>query len=217
MEENGYATVNVVPPKEYYTPATLAAALAAALTAASPSGATYTVTWDANTGFYTISNSTITFSLPWTTDAAAYPNNYMYSVLGFSWANPSTGGPDPDTPYAMSQTSTGTGVLGSAYYYLKINPIASTYKSTNNIGGVFACVPVTGNAYDRIFWTNNLSYDQYQTFRTKGENYRAFQIQLTHSDGTIVDLNGANIEMILSFESFPNIDPAPKPDFTRYS
>lgn len=202
LQEAAQPIVAVTIPQKNYSPTQLAAQLAISLTAASLNFDTYTVSYDSQTGGYTIS-STGSFQLAWTTDFYTNGNNqnYMYSVLGFSDLSVIRM-PDPDTGYATSQVSSGVGMISTDYLMLTIRPAPSNYVTTSN-QNAFAMIPVNGNQFDKIYWNSFSSYDQYCEFAGPGTNLRELIVELKYTDSVVVDLNGCQLSLILSYTQYP--------------
>lgn len=200
LKEAGFPLANVYVPAAMYTPTSLATALSTAMTAASPSGATYTVVYDQATGKFTISNATLGFELQFLSDFNSSNVNHFAFYLG--WNNPIV-----DTGFALSHTSNGIARLTEQYLVLKIFPIGTGYESSANLvgGSTFAMIPLTGNAFDQILYVNKSFYDQSTTLSVTGQDYKTFFIQLTHVDGTEVDLNGNPLSLVLSYTQHGNV------------
>lgn len=204
LQEVAQPIVAVTIPQKHYSPAQLAAQLTISLTAASPNFDTYTVSYDSQTGGYTI-NSTGSFQLAWTTDFYTNGNNrnYMYAVLGFNDQS-LLRIPDPDTGYATSQVSSGVGMIATDYLMLTIRPAPSNYVTSSN-QNCFAMIPVTGNQFDKIYWNSFSSYEQYCEFAGPGTNLREMIVELKYTDSVVVDLNGCELSLVLSYTQYtPN-------------
>jgi hypothetical protein len=202
LQEDGQGITEVTVPSQHYSPTELASALAGALTTASLNGNTYTVSYNTQTGGYTITSDNSTFQLAWYTDFYTNQNfnNYMYYVLGFG-ALTQLRGPDPDTGYALSQTSSGVGMSSSPYLWLTVKPYGQNYTTVSN-QTCFALIPVTGNFGDKVYYNAHSMYDQYAEFPFKGYNLRELLVTLRFADGTAVNLNGTDISLILGYTQF---------------
>lgn len=192
LAEGANPTVNVSVPTGWYTPPDLATALATALNSASPGGATYTVTYSTLTGKYTIA-STTSFSLPWATDIAAYPSNFMEYVLGWQKS--------PDTTPAVSVTSPGVGTMNDLFVSLVVKPVTTNaYTCTTTVASTSFTIPVLGNQEDIIYYLNNgTGYSQQLDYQVPSINLRELTITLRHISGQVVDLNGAPIALVFSY------------------
>jgi hypothetical protein len=197
LQEAAQPIVAVTIPQKNYSPTQLAAQLAISLTAASLNFYTYTVSYDSQTGGYTIS-STGSFQLAWTTDFYTNGNNqnYMYSVLGFSDLSVIRM-PDPDTGYATSQVSSGVGMISTDYLMLTIRPAPSNYVTTSN-----------QNAFATFFEPNVIPIGTTKTsivrfwvgvgaLKRRGDSFietilSPSQIEKTKAEWTPVEIKGLN-------------------------
>jgi hypothetical protein len=93
-------------------------------------------------------------------------------------------------------------MIATDYLMLTIRPAPSNYVTTSN-QNCFAMIPVTGNQFDKIYWNKLSSYEQYCAFFGPGMNLRELIVELKYTDSTIVDLNGCDLSMILSYTQYP--------------
>lgn len=191
----------VTVPVQNYSATQLATAVQTALNSSSPNTYSYVVSWDSQTGFYTITSSG-TFSFAWTTDFVTnkYTSNFMYYALGFNNASTNQRGPDPDLAFATSQVSTGVGVIAHPYVYIQIVPIGSTTYFAQYGFDAMAVVPISGNYGDKLYFNSSSNYPQYVTW-SRGTSFdlRYLYVKLTFESGQVIDFQGADNCLLFAY------------------
>lgn len=166
----GAAEINATLTQGTYTATTLASHIASVMTAASLTGATYTVSQGASTGLWTISTDGASLSLLWSTGANSATS--VGSDIGFAVSADYTGSTSYTGSVAAIHSSHGEAISFNFSAPIDVDAIALLFDKTTGCRlSAGATVKVQANSFPD--WTNP-PVDETLSIDTRTETYTKF-------------------------------------------
>jgi hypothetical protein len=189
-------------PAQNYNSSNIAQAVATALTAASTLGATYTCTFDINTGKLTTTTNGGVFQFQWTTaDQNMLETGFgMYDNLGFNYINETQNLPDPDTSsVGGSITSSGACQLSVKNLYITVSPVGTAVTTAGANTSTSYIIPVNADFGQWIIFNSGTGYQSDVFVESAGYTLGSINIRVTYSNGSTVDFRGVNASFTFSY------------------
>lgn len=153
----------------------------------------FTVSYNINQKTYTISNAS-SFSLLFS--SGSHASTSLWQVLGFSSSNGLNG---VDTASATSTTSTQAVDFNLPLsMYIKLNNISTVEFLSSDQDYFSFYLPLNSSNGSIVEYTENQYFEQYITIPDNMRVINRFEVQYSGPNGTSVNLNGSESELVLS-------------------
>lgn len=184
------ATYSATLTHQTYTGAQLATHIAALMTTESAAGLgdTYTGSYNSQTKFITITNTT---GLPNIFNFNAVANN-AYRIMGFTATDIASQAP------AVSQTSVSmVDLAGTKYIDILSSSLSTANISSSSTSSTFARIPITTNIGSVIYYINHDS----ESLTLRSDNIEEIEIQLRDDEGNVYEMDeNHHFSMVCEFK-----------------